>query len=342
MLLLSGMNLRSGAATEGYIPKNKTKKKHVTNKQMAEGRLETTLKAMLGELKEDITKQISGIRSDFEAFSSEIKQIKTDIKDVRNDLSEAANKIQTAEERVHELEEREVTTNTALKYLLREQKKTNERLDYMEYKSRQYNMRIYQVPEGLEADDPVGFIKSILVEKLDMPLDSLHIMAAHRSLAKRPVEENVTPRSFVVRFMEWNTVQKAIKTAWTKKEIMVGDKRIYFDHDVAQKVQKEKRRYAPIRKQLKEKNIKSFIRHIRHPAKLKVFEEDESSFTIYDTPEDAEEKLRAKGLIVPCLGEQRDHGARRRRVQSTPFQRGREEEESVASILEELGEAPRV
>lgn len=64
-----------------------------------------------------------------------------------------------AEQRINQLEEREVTTNVTVKHLLQEQKKMNEKLEYLENKSRQNNIRIYRVREGAEGDDAVGFIK---------------------------------------------------------------------------------------------------------------------------------------------------------------------------------------
>ena len=100
----------------------------------------------------------------------------------------------------------------------------------------------------------------------------------------------------------------------------VGGKRIYFNRDQPEKVQKERRRYAPLRRQLKEKKIKSFI---IHPAKLKVFEAD-GTFIIYNTPEDAETQLRAKGVIStePCAGaHQNQHGQAVRKEGTQPFQR---------------------
>ena len=250
-------------------------------------------------------------------------------------MGNAVDRIKEAEERINQLEEREVNANTALRHLLQEQKKMNQRLDYQEQKSRQFNARIFQAVEGIEQQDMVGFVKSILVEQLEIPADTFHICAAHRSLAKKPVEEGATPRSIVVRFLSWNTREKVVKTAWAKKDITAGGKRIYFDRDLPEKVQKERRRYAPLRLQLKEKEIKSFI---IHPAKLKVFDED-GSFIIYNTPEDAETQLRAKGSIStePCVGARRGKQGtlRKEGVQSAPFQTSGGDGETLETLLEE-------
>lgn len=39
----------------------------------------------------------------------------------------------------------------------------NEKVEYLENHSRQNNIQIYQVKEGAEGDDAVGFIRSLLI-----------------------------------------------------------------------------------------------------------------------------------------------------------------------------------
>lgn len=195
---------------------------------MADGSLKQSIKIMLTEFKEDISKQIGELRSDFESFLTEVKQIWTDVKEIRSNFGEVTNNIKEVEQRIHQLEEREVATNSTLKHLLQEQQKMNEKMEYLENKSRQNNIRIYQVKEGAEGGDAVAFIRSLLVERLEIAPDTLHIVTVHRSLTKKPVGEDVTPRSFVVCFLQWNTLQKVLQAAWSKKEIMVGNSQIYF------------------------------------------------------------------------------------------------------------------
>lgn len=100
------------------------------------------------------------------------------------------------------MEEREVTAKTALKHLLWELKKMNNEVEYLEDKSRQNNVTIYQVKEGAEGDNMVDFIKTLVTEKLGIRSEQLLISTAHRSLIKKPTNRNVTPRSIVVHTVE--------------------------------------------------------------------------------------------------------------------------------------------
>lgn len=192
----------------------------------------------------------------------------------------------------------------------------NEKLEYLENKSRQNNIRIYRVREGAEGDDAVGFIKSVLVEKLEIPADMIHIVAAHRSPIQKPAREDATPRSFVVRFLQWNIRQKVLQAAWSKKEVKVGEDRIYFSQDFSSKIQKERSGYASIRRQLKEKNVKS---HIIYPARLRVFG-DGGSVT-YNTLEDAEAHLQEQGILSTTNPRPHHALVHAAEAQSKPFQK---------------------
>uniref|UniRef100_A0A8C1V351 L1 transposable element RRM domain-containing protein n=1 Tax=Cyprinus carpio TaxID=7962 RepID=A0A8C1V351_CYPCA len=175
--------------------------------------------------------------------------------------------VKEVEQRINKLEEREDVTTELLKKLVKEQKEMSEKIEYLENKSRQNNIRIYGIQEGLETNDTIGFVTTLLIEKLDIPPDIIQIVAAHHSLAQRPAR-NATPRTMVIRFMQWNTRQRVLQAAWSKKEIRIGESRIYFSQDFPNKIQKELSRYFQLRKVLKEKNVKS---HIIYPSKLRVF-----------------------------------------------------------------------
>ena len=189
-------------------------------------------------------------------------------------------------------------------------------------------VRIYQVKEGMEGADTVAFINKLLTEKLGIPPDQSVIVAAHRSFTKKPINTEATPRSIVVRFLQWDTRQKVLQAAWAKKEITLGDTQIYFDRDYSAKVQQERSLYVPIRTQLGDKSVKS---HIIYPAKLKVFGEGDP--TVYESAGDAAKHLTELGLISNLPTNTRSA------PKSTPFMRDQThngEERTVADLLRQL------
>lgn len=185
-----------------------------------------------------------------------------------SDLKSTTGCVADTEMRISQAEERDVIVTETLTYLLQQQTKLSDRVDYLENKPHLLNIIIYQVKEGSDREDTVGFLKTLIADKLGIPGEDITIVQAHRSLANRPVTEGATPRSIIVRFLQWDMKQKVLKSAWTKKTITHRGSRIFFDHDFSAKLQQEKSLYVPIRKQLKEKQVRS---HVIYPSKLKVF-----------------------------------------------------------------------
>lgn len=179
------MNLRSRTTTQKCVRKTKRKEGHVTNKcTMAGSDMERSLKSMLIDFKDDISKQIGGLRTDVVKMMTEMIQMREELKGIRSDLREAQDNVKEAEQRINKLEEREDVTTELLKKLVKEQKEMSEKIEYLENKSRQNNIRIYGIQEGLETNDTIGFVTTLLTEKLDIPPDIIQIVAAHRSMAQ--------------------------------------------------------------------------------------------------------------------------------------------------------------
>lgn len=294
------MDLRSGAITQEFKKQKKPKKERQkpTNKSeesmASENSLERNLKEMLTGFKEEISKQIGELRQDFEKFSTEISEIRGDVSNIRTEVGAVKENIQDAEQRIHQLEERETDLHEIIRHLEQQQRATLEQVEQLEMRSRQNNIRIYKIQEGVEGDDMVGFLNKLFAEKLLLTPDAFHISKAHRSSPRntRPTQENPGPRSIVVRLQDEDMRQKVLQAAWSKKEIMLEETQIYFSQDFTTKTQKERNRYSPLRKLLKGKNVKT---HLINPAKLKVFRDGES--VTYDTPEEAEDQLRRQGVI---------------------------------------------
>ena len=294
------MHLRSGSIAQHISTKTKKgrNKARPANEgagpEMATGAdksLEDSMKELISSLRGDLFQQFGELKQEVEKLSKDTRDLHKDVRDLRNDVSAIVAKHEEAEERIQGLEEREMLSQALLFNIIAEHRDMREKLDYLENKSRQNNIRIYQVKEGAEGADMVGFITRLISEKLGISAQDFMIVAAHRSLIKRP-SSDATPRSMVVRFLQWDTRQKVLQAAWKKNDIRLEQTRIYFDRDYSVKLQQERARYGPIRRQLREKGVKS---HIIYQAKLKVFTGDD--ITIYQTPEDATEQLEAKGCL---------------------------------------------
>ena len=289
------MNLRSGREASAVI---------ISERRRGKSTMEEAMRSLLNEMEGKISSQISGFRSEFHDFRAEMQRdfskLQDEVKSLASNLKETVCRVADVEERINKVEERDGIVTETLSHLLQQQLQMEDRVEYLENKSRQLNIRIYRVKEGSEGSDMVGFLKSLFTDALGIPGEELTIVHAHRSYANRPVTDEESPRSIIVRFLQWDMKQRVVRAAWGKKApITYQDPRfpgtrfrIFVDQDFTTKLQQERSLYAPIRKRLKEKEVKSYV---TYPSKLKVFTKD--GILMYKTAAEASQDLVRRGLI---------------------------------------------
>ncbi|KAI2650820.1 LINE-1 retrotransposable element ORF1 protein [Labeo rohita] len=137
--------------------------------------------------------------------------------------------------------------------------------------------------------------------------DQLHVERAHRALVPKP-GKNARPRSIVVKFLRYKMKEEVIRKAWEKKDIFVGQQKIYFDHDYPPAVLQKRKEYSEVKKALKDRKIRFQTPYL---ARLHVFYEDGTH--IYHTAEDAFLDMVKRGfhvektLLTESLMEQLEH-----------------------------------
>ncbi len=176
---------------------------------------------------------------------------------------------------------------------LKTQEKLQQKLTDLEARSRRNNIGIYGIPEGAEENNIQQFVANIIKQELQ-PLNGaeLGIQRCHRALGPKPPKE-AQPRSVVVYFQEFKTKELVLHSAWKKREIYYGDRRIYFDHDYPAKTLAKRKEYAQIRKLLREKGIRF---QTPPPAKLRVFHD--SGPVTYESAAAAAEDLKKRGFTL--------------------------------------------
>lgn len=111
-----------------------------------------------------------------------------------------------------------------------------------------------------------GFIKDLLQKELKFPPDlDIKIERARRSLAAKPKDATVPPRSIIVRFLDAAVKDAIIKQAWNQGPVLFQGKRIYFDQDYSPDLQRKRMRVHKVIKQLKKKDIQA---RCLYPVKL--------------------------------------------------------------------------
>lgn len=300
------MNLRSGACVD---LKTTRKEKKKASKQGATPRALTMDNAVAEELKklmlsvqQSLSSQLTDFRSDFTAFRADterdIKLVMQQGRQMSEDLEKVAGRLEHVEHRVGAALDTGILHHNVIKSLVGKIAQIEERTEYLENKSRQNNLRIFHIPERSEGKDMIAFLKHFFQEILHLTED-IDVIRAHR-LYK---DDNSSGRPIIAAFRDFDMKKKVISAAWKQKEIMFKGTRIFFEHDFTPRVYQQRASYRTIRKQLKEKNIKS---HILVPAKLKVFYEDGTA-QIFDNLQAAIKCLEGRGLIHGATSSESQH-----------------------------------
>ncbi|KAJ4934667.1 hypothetical protein JOQ06_007452 [Pogonophryne albipinna] len=100
----------------------------------------------------------------------------------------------------------------------------------------------------------------------------LEIQTAHRAPAPKP-QPDKPPRAIIVNFLRFEVKENVIKTAW-RTAMEVKGRRVTFDHDYSSEVAVKRRKYAGLKKCLKDKGIRfqSPMDTLRRPTLLQRLE----------------------------------------------------------------------
>ena len=221
------------------------------------------LLAPIGKQLDDVKKEVQDVKQGIIDVRREVKEEfdifrkETDSKfeGINADMKTQHDHMEEAQTRVAELEEWQVEAKSEMLAMMAQTLKMQVKMTDLEGRSRRNNIRIFGIPEDTEENSTSKYLERFLTTELELPSDTpLQIQRAHRALAQKP-PPNAPPRSMVVNFLQFETKEMVLSHAW-KRKIHVGGKRIFFDHDYATEVVQKRKAYGPIKKILKEEQIR--------------------------------------------------------------------------------------
>lgn len=218
----------------------------------------------------EILRELKDLRRENQTSFTETKasldRLEGSMKDMTERLNTLENRADEAEDRISSTEDANQRNERVLRYLIRREAALTDHCDDLQNRLRRNNLRIYQVPEGTEKDDMIGFVKGLIKAELRFTQEDIRIERAHRALGLRPPNTD-PPRSIIVRFMDYTVKEAVLRQAWAQKQVMFQGKTIFFDQDYSPEVQRKRARLRGVIKQLKEKGVRA---RCRFPAQLRI------------------------------------------------------------------------
>lgn len=245
------------------------------------------LREFMDKLGEEMKRGLDGCR---EETNRKFETVDLEMRAQRKD-------IEILEERTVETEEWSTDVHDIIKNSLEQQRKLQEKLTDLEGRTRRNNVRIWGLKEGIEGDSVQEYVDKLIHTELGVAEDvKLEIQRAHRALAPKP-QPNKPPRAIIVNFLRFEVKESILRMAW-KKTVKVEGQRVTFDQDYAAEVAAKRRKYAGLKRILKENGIR-----FQSPMDtLRVHWSE--GVQVYHSAQDAARAMRLRGWQVPDPGDE--------------------------------------
>lgn len=195
-------------------------------------------------------------------------RMETSMTEIKQQIDTLEERLTTTELRVSNTEDRGLRQERALAYLLTKDAKLTAKLDDLENRLRRNNIRVYGIPEDAEGKEMIPFITNLFKSTLKLQEDmSICLERAHRAIAPKP-KPTAPPRSIIVRFLDFKVKQAVLQQAWAQRDVVFQGRKVYFDQDYSQDVQRKRKQVREVIKKLRERNIRA---QAPYPAQLRVF-----------------------------------------------------------------------
>ena len=161
------------------------------------------------------------------------------------------------------------------------------KLDDLENRDRRSNLRLIGLPENTENGDAAAFLQNWLPEVLgpDTFPCPVIIERAHRLPGRQA--PNAPPRILIMKFLNYQDKVRVMRAARRKGKVMYRNHHIMFFPDLSAEVQKQRKLYDAVKRQLRELNIDFGL---IFPAKMRIFYQ--GSRHLLHTPTEVEDFIR--------------------------------------------------
>ncbi|KAL1275615.1 hypothetical protein QQF64_035238 [Cirrhinus molitorella] len=218
---------------------------------------ETFQSVSMDQLISELTKQRISIREDISALIQEsIGPLQSSVNALRETVGSFQSRLTAMESLAGENFEKVIAAENTIKTLQTQNTSLLDRIEDLENRSRRANLRIVNVPEGIEnGQDLVTFVAEMLLEMtgtevFDKPPS---LERAHRSPGQKPADGR-KPRPFVVCFHRFQEKERLLR--WARRHDMKykgNPVRVY--QDLSATLSRKRSSYNGIKQSLSDVNL---------------------------------------------------------------------------------------
>lgn len=222
-------------------------------------------------------------------IDAQTAEIHESISGLKATLDGLASRVAETEERISLAEDKLAGIDPQLTKLTRENAFLVDKVEALENYSRRNNIRIVNLPEGCEGNDPVTFFTTWLPNTLGKEHfpEPLILERAHRTLGQKPAPGQ-RPRAVLVRLLKYQDRETILKVAakvsrTNKTPITFDGEPVMFFPDLSASLVKRRREYDQVKRRLRSAGMDYSL---LHPATLRIRLQD-GKYKFFKTPKDA-------------------------------------------------------
>ena len=205
---------------------------------------------------------------------------------IESELTSLATRVNQAEQRISDMEDTLSPLSAGYKALESSTSVLAQRVEYLENYSRRNNLRLVNIPEGMEGTNIKSFATDLLKDILRIPDDQTapEVERVHRLGPQRG--QNEKPRTILLRLQRFEDREKILRASRMNKELSFKSQKFLIFQDFSAEVSRRRMEYKPIKAALHERNIPF---KLLFPARLvvKIGTQTHS----FDTPSKAKAEL---------------------------------------------------
>ena len=198
-----------------------------------------------------------------DAILDELKGLKPFMVSTTAKLQQIEDRWLSMESKMLEMEHRVSSLqDVVVKIPLMEQEisKLKSHTEDLENRNRRNNLRLYGLPEALEGENLLTFLKKFLPDLLDLPESpSLNIQRAHR--LGRIQQQSTKPRGIIMLFLEFTDLLRVLNAAREKRHLVWSGQRLFISQDLSNATNARRKEFLALRPQMRQMNIRYGILH---------------------------------------------------------------------------------
>ncbi len=194
-------------------------------------------------------------------FDVKSDSIHSSLSSIQNSLSTLGDQVNLLEQRVSANEDNVQVCVTRIQQLEKDNSYLIDKVDNLENRSRRYNLRFVGVQESSEGNDITGFMSRLIPQLLGQDnFPTLPIIEwAHRSPTVHQ-SGRASLRPVMVKLLNFQDKLKILRIAREKK-LEYNGTRVYIYPDFSADLIKRRRSFDPVKRKLRELNMKYFLRY---------------------------------------------------------------------------------